>query len=172
MELPVWIDDWVHQCCGDNRRVGETVDIDLTFEGDMLPAAGVDQITVLDGGRVSVVGRVIGSATEGHTSGVLVESGALRFGVSGNSAADRVQCTGRLVELRHGFPSWATAGQVTGIQWCPGIEVDRGGRTEVVGYGHGDGQELESTEDWMSAAADEGSWAFNLTLRITDDVAR
>ena len=168
MKLPVWIEDWVYECCGVNRRVGETVELDLTFEGDMLPAAGADQITVLDGGRVSVVGRVIGPATGGHTSGVLIESGALRFGISEESAADRVHCAGRLAELRHGYPSWATAGKVTGLQWRPGTEIDRGEHTEVVDYGVG--QELQSTGDWGSAAH-EGSWAFMLTLRITE-VAR
>jgi hypothetical protein len=169
MELPVWIESWVHECCGLNRRVGDAVELDLTFEGDMQPAAGVDQITVLHGGRVSVVGRVIGPVSSGHTSGVVIESGALRFGISEESAADRAQCVGRLAEPRHGYPSWATAGKVSGIQWRPGIEADRGGYTEVVDYGVG--QELQSTEDWKPEVY-ERSWAFMLTLRITDDVAR
>lgn len=169
MELPVWVESWVHECCGAIRRVGDVADLELTFEGEVQLASGADQLAVLEGGRIDVVGHVTGPASGGHTSGVLVESGALRFGISEESAADRVQCVGRLAELRHGYPSWATAGKVTGIQWRPGIEADRGGYTEVVDYGAG--QELQSTEDWKPGAY-ERSWAFMLTLQIADDVAR
>ena len=39
------------------------VQLDLTFEGDVEPAAGADQIVLLDGGRVRVVGSVIEPAS-------------------------------------------------------------------------------------------------------------
>jgi hypothetical protein len=168
VELPIWVESWVHECCGDTRRVGDVVELDLTFEGDVQPAAGADQIALLDGGRVRVVGSVIGPASSHHTTGLLIESGALRFGIGGAVPDDRAQCVGRLAELRHGYPSWTTAGEVIGIQWRPGIEADRGGYTEIVDYDVG--QELQSTEDWRPAAY-ERSWAFMLTLRIANDVA-
>jgi hypothetical protein len=163
IELPVWVEDWVHECCGTGRRVGEQVEIDLTLEGDMKPSVGADNITVLDDYRVSVIGRVAGpSSSSDHKRGVRIESGALRFGIIGETTAGRVDCVGRLVELRHGYPSWVTAGGLTSIQWRPGLEVDRGGYTEIVGYGPG--RALSSTKDWHRQSLEAG--AFMLTLRV------
>jgi hypothetical protein len=163
IELPIWVEDWVHECCGADRRVGDQVEVDLTLEGEMHPAAGAEHVTVLDDHRVSVIGRVVGpSSIDDHERGVRIESGALRFGIIGETTADRVECVGRLVELRHGYPGWSTAGELTSIEWRPGVEVNRGGYTEIVGYGPG--RALRSTEDWRGHGVE--SWAFALTLRV------
>jgi hypothetical protein len=67
----VWIDDWVYECCGQTRRLGEAVELDLTFEGDIRAATDPDRIDVLDGGQVVIVGNAVGPvADEGaHTEG-------------------------------------------------------------------------------------------------------
>jgi hypothetical protein len=164
IDLPVWAESWVYECCGPERSVGEPVELELTVEGEMQYAEVADRITVLDDGRVSVVGQVVGpSSSSGHTSGVRIESGLLRFGISGEAPADRVLCVGRLAELRHGYPSWVTAGELVGIQWRPAIVVDRGGYAEIVDYGPG--RALSRTGDWRPQDPTL-AWAFELTLRI------
>jgi hypothetical protein len=74
-----------------------------------------------------------------------------------------VLCVGRLVELRHGYPSWVTAGELVGVQWRPGIVVDRGDYAEIVDYDQA--RVLRRTGDWRQQDLIL-SWAFQLTLRI------
>jgi hypothetical protein len=86
VDLPVWVPDWVHECCGTARGVGETVDLQLTFAGDTVPAAGPDSVEVLDKGRVSVVGEATGlpGVAEGnHTQGTRIASGCMKFALAG-----------------------------------------------------------------------------------------
>jgi hypothetical protein len=76
--LPVWIDDWVCQCSGQTRRVGEPVELKLTFEGDIQAATGPDRIEILDNGQVAIVGTAVGSQ-------VRVGHGCFRFCSQGYS---------------------------------------------------------------------------------------
>jgi hypothetical protein len=48
--LPVWIESWVCECCGVLRRVGESVDLALTFIGEITSSTDPDRIDVLPGG--------------------------------------------------------------------------------------------------------------------------
>jgi hypothetical protein len=56
--LPVWIEPWVCQCCGVLRRVGESVDLALTFVGNVVGSTDPDRIDVLPEGKVRLVGSV------------------------------------------------------------------------------------------------------------------
>jgi hypothetical protein len=166
VDLPVWVPDWVHECCGAARRVGETVDLELTFAGDTVPAAGPDSVEVLDNGRVSVVGEVTGpgGVAEGnHTRGTRIASGHMKFGLAGDVPAARVRCTGELEEIRHGFPSDVTRALLTAIQWRPAIKRRLDAVSSVID-GYEPGERLASTEDRRRDDAD--SWAFLLTLRL------
>jgi hypothetical protein len=42
--LPVWISSWVCECCGVPRRLGETVDLELTFTGEVVASAEPDRV--------------------------------------------------------------------------------------------------------------------------------
>ena len=42
VSVPVWIESWVHECCGQERRVGETKELLLTFSGDVAAATEPD----------------------------------------------------------------------------------------------------------------------------------
>jgi hypothetical protein len=166
VDLPVWVPDWVHDCCGAERRVGETVDLQLTFAGDTVPDAGPDCVEVLDNGRVGVVGEVTGPAGDAernHTAGTRIASGRMRFALAGDVPAARVKCTGELEEVRHGFPSDVTTGLLTEIRWCPAIKRKLDAVSFVID-GYELGEELASTKDRRRDGAD--SWAFLLTLRI------
>ena len=151
---------------GGARRVGETVDLQLTFAGATVPAAGPVSVEWLDNGRVSVVGEVTalpGVAEGNHTQGTQIASGRLKFALAGDEPAARVKCTGELEEIRHGFPSDVTTGLLTGIQWRSGIKHKMDAVSFVID-GYEPGEELASTEDRRRDGAD--SWAFLLTLRI------
>jgi hypothetical protein len=166
VDLPVWVPDWVHDCCGAERRVGETMDLQLTFAGDTVPDAGPDSVVVLDNGRVSVVGEAtgpIGHAEGNHTQGTRIASGRMKFALAGDAPAARVKCTGELEEIRHGFPSDVTTGLLTRIWWRPAIRRKLDAVSFVID-GYAPGEELASTEDRRRDGAD--SWAFLLTLRI------
>jgi hypothetical protein len=166
VELPVWVPDWVDECCGTARRVAQTVDLQLTFAGATVPAAGPDSVEVLDNGLVSVVGKVTGptgQAEGNHTQGTQIASGRLKFALAGDAPAARVKCTGQLEEIRHGFPSGVTTGLLTGIQWRPAIKRKMDAVSFVID-GYEPGEELASTEDRRRDGAD--NWAFLLTLRI------
>lgn len=166
INVPVWVHDWVHECCGETRRVGDTLDLELTFAGDAVADDGPDSVDVLPGGRISIVGAVDGLAglAEGnHTEGTRIASGGMKFAFTGGSPAARVRCTGELEEVRHGFPSGLTTGLLTGIQWRPAIMR----RVDAVSFaveGYETGQELASTEDRPIEGPE--NWAFVLTLRI------
>jgi hypothetical protein len=60
VSVPVWIESWVHECCGLARRTGETTELLLTFSGDVAAVAEADSIDVLDEGRVKVIGTAVG----------------------------------------------------------------------------------------------------------------
>lgn len=164
IDLPVWIADWVYECCGPVLHAGELVTLELTFHGDTVAASEPDSIEVLEDGRVSIVGTALGSAgdEDGDRQGTVIASGGVRFAIAGDAPAARVRCTGELAEDRHGFPAGATAGEVVGVRWRPAILREVGGRSfGIVGYGPG--YELSSTADRPGDAV--GGWAFELTVR-------
>jgi hypothetical protein len=163
--VPVWIADWVYECCGQPRRLGETAQLDLTFEGDTQPASEPDVIEVLSDGQVRVVGTVAGPVADAdnHTDGMLVTSGPVQFAVKGKAPTDRVACTGRLWEERHGYPSGRTTGELVGIRWRPAVLRHVGDVLWAVD-GYGPGTELDSTDN-RPLRDEPDSWAFELTIR-------
>ena len=173
--LPVWIDDWVYQCCGQTRRVDEAVELELTFEGDIHAATGPDRIDVLDDGQVAIVGMAAGPVPDEHnpTPGTLIACDAVQFAIHGDAPARHVLCTGRLWETRHGWPSGRTRGVLAGIRWHPAIERSTADVGSVI-EGYGVGQEQASTDDWRERDDDHGwqAWALELTVKVGGDVAR
>lgn len=160
VDLPVWLDGADHLCCGEARRVGETAQISLAFSraGQVEVTSRPDQITVLDEGKISIVGTADGEAGSdgpfGH--GTLIESGDVQFAIHGDAPGPRVQCLGEFYEARHGEPSGTTTGQIVAIHWRP---RDALRYAPVI--------ELQATNDWMGHEP-EGriSWAFEFTVRV------
>jgi hypothetical protein len=117
------IESWVCECCGILRHVGESVDLELTFVGDVAGSTKPDRIDVLPDGNVRLVGSVNGQADDAHaaTAGALVQSGNVQVGIDGDAPAARVCCTGQLWETRHGFPAGMTRGRLVYIRWRPAL---------------------------------------------------
>ena len=165
VSVPVWIESWVHECCGLARRSGETTELRLTFVGDVAAATEPDSIHVLDECRLKVIGTAIGRTDDAHADvdGTLITSGGLQFAIRGEAPAARVCCVGELWETRHGFPVGLTKGRLIDIRWRPALlrEVGEGG---YVVDGYGPGTELRHTEEWPREGADV--WALELTLWV------
>lgn len=167
--LPVWIHDWVYQCCGQTRRVGEAVELALTLEGDIQAATGPDRIEVLDDGEVVIVGTAVGPVADAHepTPGTLIACGAMQFAIHGDAPARHVTCTGELWETRHGWPAGPTTGVLAGIRWHPAIARSTGDGVTVI-EGYCAGQDQASTDDWRERD-DQASqaWALELTVNVS-----
>ena len=163
--LPVWIESWVCQCCGVRRRVGERVDLALTFVGDVAGSTDPDRIDVLPEGKVRLVGSVTGRVDDAHAdkAATLVQSGNVQIAFPGDAPAARVCCTGQLWEIRHGFPAGTTQGRLFDIRWRPAVRRKVGDRSFVID-GYGKPVELSCTDDWPRDGRD--SWALELTVWV------
>jgi hypothetical protein len=180
INVPVWVYGSDYMCCGTVRHLGDVVELDLTFAGDVEPSSDPDRIEVLESDRVVIVGAVVGpvEGEENHTDGTLIRSGDLEFAIEGQAPASHVQCSGHLYETRHGFPYGRTSGELSGICWLPEILRSVGdGQWEVDGFGPG--EEHSSTEEWRTRPDASGSgdsdllaWALVLTVDVRPDVAR
>jgi len=165
VSVPVWIESWVHECCGLARHTGETTELLLTFSGDVAAATEPDSIDVLDEGRVKVIGTTVGRTDDAHADvdGTLIASGGLQFAIRGEAPAARVCCVGELWEIRHGWPTGVTEGRVIDIRWRP-ARLRKIDEHSFAVDGYGPGIELEDTEEWPREGAD--SWALELTVWI------
>jgi hypothetical protein len=163
--LPVWIESWAYQCCGQRRSVGDAVTVALACDGVAEATNGPEGIHVEPDGSVRVVGRVVGQAPSEHGDepAALVQCGdTLQFAAaSGEGLVERVRCTGRLWETGHGFSAGVTSGRLLDIRWHPALLRRTAERTFVV-EGYGDGRELRCTDDWPREDAD--TWALELSL--------
>ncbi len=88
-DLPVWLADWEHECCGEARRVGQQVRLPLALSrtGRVHTTSEPDQIAVLDDGTVSITGTT--GATTGFDGpsgpGTLIQSGNVQFAIYGDA---------------------------------------------------------------------------------------
>jgi hypothetical protein len=166
VSVPVWIESWVHECCGLARRTDETTELLLTFSGDVAAATEPDSIHVLDEGRVKVIGAAVGRTDDAYADvdGTLIASGGLQFAIRGEAPAARVCCVGELWETRHGFPAGVTKGRLIDIRWRPALLRKIGERGSAVD-GYGPGTELRHTDEWPRQGADV--WALELTVWVS-----
>ena len=163
--LPVWIESWVCECCGVPRRLGENVELELTFSGDVAASAEPDRIDVLPDGEVRITGSVAGRVKDAHARkrGTLIRSGAVQFAIAGAAPAARVCCTGRLWEIRHGYAAGSTSGTLSDIRWRPALFREAGELGRVIA-GYGPATRLNATGDRPDD--DAGDWALELILQV------
>jgi hypothetical protein len=114
-EVRFWLLDWEHQCCGDQRKVGDTITVDLSFDGT--PEASnepLDIEAIRDGSMV-----LTGDVTDLRMSqpAWLVNAGPVSIAWSGKFPGERVRLTGKLYEERHSEYSATVTGTITGIRW-------------------------------------------------------
>ncbi len=137
-EIRFWLDDWEHECCGDERKVGDKITVGLSLTGAAEVSDESDLVqSILDGEMV-----IIGDARKsiGTEPGWVVRSGDVEFGFPGDLDGVHVRCVGKLWEERHGSPGGGPAigevtGQISGMRWHPAIYEKTSEGHSVVGYG-------------------------------------
>jgi hypothetical protein len=162
--LPIWIESWAYECCGERRSVGANVTLRLASDGRIEPSDEPHGVRALPDGSVRIVGSVVGQVISQHNDepAALVECGTLQFAAAGDiGLAGNVRSTGKLWETNHGFAAGVTGGRLLGIRWHPAL-LRRTGERESVVDGYGDGRELNCTDDWPRDAAE--TWALELSL--------
>jgi hypothetical protein len=169
-EVVVWVSGMWHQCCGPARQVGQQVDLDLTFTGEVADAGNThDSIAVLGDGRVDITGTALGLAEDGEDDerrGTLVRSGGLRFGAEAAlDAGSRVRCIGYLSDLPHGEPYGHTTGTLTKIRWHDWRRSDAAGG-QLAPEDYGPWLDLTSTNQRPSSSLDHPDWEFELTVVV------
>jgi hypothetical protein len=165
--VPVWIESWAYQCCGERRSVGDAVTLGLASDGVAEATNEPEGIRVEPDGSVRVVGRVVGQAYSAHSNEptALVQCGTtLQFAAAGGEGQpERVRCTGKLWETGHGFAAGVTSGRLLDIRWHPALLRQSAERVFVV-EGYGAGRDLKCTDDWPREDADD--WALELSVWV------
>ena len=161
--LPVWIESWSHQCCGERRTVGDAVTIRLASDNEIERSDDPHGIRALPDGSVRIVGSVVGQVGNQHndSTAALVECGTVQFAAAGDvGLAASVCSTGKLWETEHGFGAGVTSGRLLDIRWWPAV-LRRTGERESVIDGYADGRHLTCTDDWPRDSAE--TWALELS---------
>jgi hypothetical protein len=131
-EIHFWLDDWEHQCCGDQRKVGDRIQVPLWFEDVPTPSDDPAGVESLRDGTMVLVGDVINRrASEPF---LLIDAGVLTVACRRRFAGERLRCEGRLWEERHEEPVPAVEGTITAMRWHKALyeKTDEGHR--VIGY--------------------------------------
>jgi hypothetical protein len=165
--IPVWIESWAYQCCGERRSVGDAVTLSVGLAGLTEASDEPHSMRAEPDGSVRIVGRITGQAGNDHdsTSVPLVECGTLQFAATRSAGrTGNLLCTGTLWETGHGFAGGVTSGRLLGIRWHPAL-LRRTGEREYVVDGYTAGRELRCTDDWPRDDADD--WALELSLWVT-----
>jgi hypothetical protein len=96
LELPVLIEDWVYECCGDVLRVGDHVELHLTLYGEAVPTDDDEGIEVLRDGRARFVANPV--RLVGEEDGLPRKGGSVR----GRASPVRHHRRGHLEGALHG----------------------------------------------------------------------
>ena len=137
-ELRFWLVDWEHECCGDQRKVGDRITVSLSFTGSAESSDDPDVVQPVLDGQMVIVGEARRSV--GTEPGWVVRSGDVEFGFPGDLDGPRVRCAGKLWEERHGSPGGGPAigqvtGRISGMRWHPAMYERTSDGHSVVGYG-------------------------------------
>jgi hypothetical protein len=131
-EVHFWLDDWEHECCGDQRKVGDKVRVPLWFEDE--PTVSEDAVSVESRWDGSMV--VVGDVTNRRASQpfLLIKAGNVTVACRRRFAGKRLRCEGRLWEERHEDSAPEVRGTITGMRWHKALyeRTDDGHR--VTGY--------------------------------------
>ena len=148
-EVQFWLQSWEHECCGDHRKVGDTITVDLSFDGNVEASTEPDHVEAFPDGEMLLVG----TGEDAHKSepALIVRTGPVEAGVVGRYQSGRVSCRGKLWEERHGDPGGGPAvgevtGQITSIHWRPAVYEKT---------------ELSGDDEYRFVRYDEGSTVYN-----------
>ncbi len=118
-EVRFWLVDWEHQCCGDHRKVGDTITVNLSCEGS---AEACDEPLTVEAQRNGSM-IIVGDVSDLHRSqpAWLVSAGGVSVARAGKYPGARVRLRGRLYEKRHSDISTEVTGRINGMRWHEAI---------------------------------------------------
>jgi hypothetical protein len=174
VNVPMWMVDWQHECCGPRMDVTDTVDLSVVSypeQGDPILTRDGPSVTVYDDDAVEIVGDCIGPVyQEGNLASYVVSAGSLHVGLfayNGTLPVGRVRFRGKLWVDRHEHATLSsTVGQLVSIGWHAAITRETGPRSlEVVGYA--EGISIRSTEERTAVQPPRTySWAYRLMVDV------
>ena len=132
-EIHFWLVDWEHECCGDQRKVGDTITSCLAYEGPVSASQEEPRATVVRDGTVDLVGDI--SDLKLSQPAWLIDAGSIAVGWTGKYPGGRVHCEGKLWEVRHDDATAEVTGRITGMRWHPARYEKIKDVHTVVGYG-------------------------------------
>jgi hypothetical protein len=118
-EVRFWLVEWEHQCWGDHRKVGDTITVNLSYEGSAHPSDGPLSVATHRDGTMTIVGDVSGLGRS--QPAWLVNAGEVSVAWAGKYPGPRVRLHGRLYEERHSDISAEVTGRITGMRWHEAI---------------------------------------------------
>lgn len=131
-EVHFWLDNWEHECCGDQRKVGDTVSVSLWCEDVPTPTEDSVGVASLWDGSMVVVGDV--TNLRASQPFLLIDAGALTVACRRRFAGDRLRCEGKLWEERHEEPVPEVQGTITGMRWHEAVYEKTNEGHRVIGY--------------------------------------
>jgi hypothetical protein len=132
-EIHFWLVDWEHECCGDQRKVGDTITVYLAYEGPVSPTEDEPTATVQRDGSMVLVGDV--TDLKLSQPAWLIDTGTIAVGWSGKYPGRRVRSEGKLWEVRHDEANGEVTGCITGMRWHPAIYEKTEDVDTMIGYG-------------------------------------
>lgn len=131
-EVHFWLAGWEHECCGDQRKVGDKVRVPLWFEDVPTPSEDPEGTETLWDGSMVVVGHV--TNRRASQPFLLIDAGSLTVACRRRFAGERLRCEGKLWEERHEQSVPEVKGTITAIRWHKALyeKIDEGHR--VIGY--------------------------------------
>jgi hypothetical protein len=114
-EVHFWLVHWEHECCGDDRKVGDTISVDLSCAGSAEASDEPLSAVAQRDGSMTLVGDV--SDLHQSQPAWLVSAGNVSVAWGGKYPGGRIRLVGRVYEERHSEVSAEVTGKITGIRW-------------------------------------------------------
>ena len=118
-EIHFWLVGWEHECCGDQRKVGDTITSYLAHQGAVSATEDEPRAVALRDGTMDLVGDV--TDLKLSQPAWLIDTGTISAGWRGEYPGGRVHCEGKLWEVRHDEATSEVSGRVTGMRWYPAV---------------------------------------------------
>jgi hypothetical protein len=131
-EVRFWLLDWEAQCCGERRKVGDTITARLSGEGTVELSNEMLLTESLRDGSMSLVGDV--SDLGGPQPAWLIDTGVISVAWPRKCHGKRVWFRGKLMEGRHSDIGAEVSGTITGMRWHRAIYEDDRETPRCIGY--------------------------------------
>lgn len=163
MEIPVWMDDWEHECCGPLRRVGEEITMQLFLGQDALVVA-TRSGNPIDAWADGVV-RIAGTSIEAGSGLRVLRAGSLAaLSENHDLPLGEIVCQGRLWLTQHPTTDAhpVTVGRIRALRWHRSDVIEVAPHQFEIHPDFRHGRSLQSTDQRPSVQ----HWVFGFIVDI------